>query len=377
MKAYALTPQDAWFFRDGRPYNLGESNQSDVVSLFPPPTRTITGAIRAALARQNRWNGKPGQWPPDVTATLGDGPNNLGKLQFTGPFIIYQADKDSPGQALWPLPRHVLGLAEEAPEETDDKKHRWVPKAFLCPGSKRYFTDVSEEPIYLPEISGKKEDSLKPNESAWIAVEGINRILDGELPQQESVYLPSKLWKLEARVGLQRNSDGKNDLYSPSFVRLTKETALGIAFSGAENLKGGLPLLFPLGGESRLAQCESWTGDLLPAVPPRESFIPDETGRIRFAVILLTPGGFREPPLPGATIISACQGKPVLIGGWDSLKREPLPLRPFTPPGSVWFCTADQADFASIHAHHGKHIDSHTAHGFGQIVIGHWPQPTR
>ena len=32
MKNFALTPLDAWFFRDGRPYEEKEANQADVVS---------------------------------------------------------------------------------------------------------------------------------------------------------------------------------------------------------------------------------------------------------------------------------------------------------------------------------------------------------
>ena len=36
FKAYKLTPVDTWFFRDGRPYNRGESNLADIKSLFPP-----------------------------------------------------------------------------------------------------------------------------------------------------------------------------------------------------------------------------------------------------------------------------------------------------------------------------------------------------
>jgi CRISPR-associated protein Cmr3 len=72
MHYYTLTPQDAWFFRDGRPYNHGESNQADVESLFPPPARTLTGAVRAALARANGWNGS-GRWTNELNRHFGSG----------------------------------------------------------------------------------------------------------------------------------------------------------------------------------------------------------------------------------------------------------------------------------------------------------------
>lgn len=367
MKTFALTPQDAWFFRDGRPYNHGESNQADVRSLFPPPARTLTGAIRAALARENGWDGKHRGWPANVTAALGSSPHDLGKLQFSGPFIVHK-DKDNEEETvLWPLPRHVLGLAE---------KGKWTPKTFLRPGERPTLTDQGE--IRLPEIAGEKQPDLKPNESAWITTKGLSRVLAGALPPTDSIYTPSQLWKQEARVGLKRNAStlqvDEGDLYSPSFVRLTKGTSLGIGFSGVADLKNGLPVLFPLGGESRLAQCDDAPKETLPRTP---DFKTNE-GEITFTVTLLTPGDFdaMETLLPsGVSVISACLGKPVPIGGWDSLENEPLPLRPFHPAGSVWFCQTSSANLSLIHALHGKWLgDKHTtAHGFGQIVIGHWP----
>ena len=66
FKAYKLTPVGSWFFRDGRPYNQGESTLADIKSLFPPFAVTAVGAIRASfardLARDQGWNGK-GDWP--------------------------------------------------------------------------------------------------------------------------------------------------------------------------------------------------------------------------------------------------------------------------------------------------------------------------
>ena len=367
MKAYALTPQDAWFFRDGRPYNLGESNQSDTRSIFPPPARTLTGAMRAALARANNWNGRD-RWSPELESAFGRGPNDLGGLQFVGPFLI----KDK--KAFWPMPRHVLGR----------KQDRWQPVAFLRPDETRktHLTDAGDQNLPVIDLPpSEKGDGLKPADTTWISVQALKSILEGKLPSASDIAEQKELWELESRVGLHRDTlkrtTGKGALYSPAYVRLHRKVALGIAMAETPgDLKTDPPALFPLGGESRLAQCESWTGELLPAVPPRESFTPDETGRIRFTVILLTPGSFTQPPLAGATVVSACVGKPVFIGGWDSLNREPLPLQPFKPAGSIWFCTVDKAEFAAIHAQHGKHLGAHTKHGFGQIVIGRWPQPS-
>jgi len=111
----------------------------------------------------------------------------------------------------------------------------------------------------------------------------------------------------------------------------------------------------------------------------------------RFTVSLLTPlclprdsSGRLAPPMPGqsfpgltgSTVVSACVGKPVHIGGWNSLNREPLPLIPYLPAGSTWFCEADTAALDSVLALHGRHVGERTPYGFGQIALGAWPQET-
>jgi len=364
MNRFALTPQDAWFFRDGRPYNHGESNQADAPSLFPPPARTLTGAIRAALARANGWDGKHGGWPYHLTAALGDGPDNLGRLQFTGPFLIKN------GQVLWPLPRHLLGRVESG---------KWTPGGFLRPAEQPVETD--QGPLRLPEIPlpPAERDGLKPAESAWITLAGLNDILSGRLPARNTIFKPSELWQIESRIGFKRDETtrtvGEGDLYSPAYVRLAKKVALGVGYSGLPAGMNSLPDLFPLGGESRLAQCEPWPSDPLPAAPPGSAFHVDASGQVRFIIVLLTPGRLdpNKPPRDGVELVSACIGKPLSIGGWDSLKHEPLPLKPFVPAGSVFFCQAPADRLSQVLAEHGRWLGEHARHGFGQIAIGLWP----
>jgi len=362
----ALAPQDTWFFRDGRPYNHGESNQADVESLFPPPARTLTGAVRAALARANGWDGKLRGWSQAVTEAFGNGPNHLGRLQFTGPFILLN------GEPLWPVPRHLLGRSQGGV---------WKPLALLRPDDRETETDRGR--CRLPHVvlpRDEKPDGLKLAETTWITAAGLTELLAGKPPKTEMLHRPDTMWRFESRVGLQRDAStlnvGERDLYSPTCVRLCRIVALGVGLAGVpDNLKS-LPPLFPLGGESRLAQAEPWSGNPLPAAPPAKSFEATCGGFFRFAVVLLTPGRFEDPaPLlvPGAKTVSACVGKPQFIGGWDSLNNEPLPLEPFRPAGSVWFCEAPAAEFPNILARHGQWLGDHTPHGFGQIVIGLWP----
>jgi len=368
---FSITPQDAWFFRDGRPYNHRESNQAAVESVFPPPARTLTGALRAALARTNGWDGKLHGWPKDAANCFGNGPNDLGQLQFTGPFLIRENETGAT-EALWPVPRHLLGRSHAG---------HWRPLAFLQPDEKETETDIGR--CRLPRLllpAGQRPDGLKPAGTAWITAAGLTCILGGKAPGAEMLHRPDTLWQFESRVGLQRDAAtlnvGEGDLYSPTYVRLCRKVALGVGLEGVPNNMNGLPSLFPLGGESRLAQAESWHGNPVPNCPPANTFKPDSNGFVRFIVVLLTHGCFKNPApflSSGAKIISACVDKPQLIGGWDSLKNEPLALEPFHPAGSVWFCEAPAAELPNILAQNGQWLGDYHTHGFGQIVIGLWP----
>ena len=97
-KTYKLTPVGTWFFRDGRPYNQGESGLADIKSIFPPFAVTAVGAMRASLARSLDWDGKE-DWPDDIKAKLGNG-QKLAPLRFRGPYLF--REKKGKSEILFP-----------------------------------------------------------------------------------------------------------------------------------------------------------------------------------------------------------------------------------------------------------------------------------
>ena len=377
-----LTPIDAWFFRDGRPYNQGEASQTDVGTVFPPFAPTVVGTIRAALARARGWNGR-GAWAESLHSVLGNGFDELGQLQFQGPFLARD------GKCLFPVPLYLLGRAAC---DASSAQPVWLPSAFLAPNlmSPVLESDLGPVRFPVPIRSKGQRGPLKEPTGLWITVDGYNQILLGRMPNASTLFRPDDLWKTEQRVGLARDHESRaveeGALYSPAYVRLQPGVALALAVEG---IPGDwiLPDLIALGGESRMAHCESPVDRLpLPELPVdaiRESN--------RFTVSLLSPlclprdsSGRLAPPMPGhsfpclagSTIVSACVGKPIHIGGWNSLSREPLPLTPCLPPGSTWFCEADPAALDSVLALHGRHVGERKPYGFGQIALGAWPQET-
>ena len=365
-----LHPMDTWFFRDGVPFTAAASPQTDVASLFPPYPPTVVGALRAALARGNGWSGD-GRWPGAICEVLGDGPHDLGQVSFDGPFLLRD------GKPLFRAPSHLMG---------DSENGAWRPAELLRPGE-RVTCDLGD--VRLPELPPSVEDpaTLVTGDKRWLTVAGLNSVLRGEVPTSKEDVIPDDdLWTSEPRVGLERDNATRASkegmLYSARHIRPCVGVSLGARVSG---LPGDWSIPFdqmtPLGGESRLAECESWNGDLgieSPVDAIRQS------GSV--TVIALTPLDVdrkvyvSEKPieeLGGAQVVSACLGRPQRIGGWDSGPNfGPLPLRSALPPGSALFCEApDRERLAdAISAGNGlARIGARTEMGFGLVALGVWP----
>ena len=367
MKTYQLTPLDTLFFRDGRPFNLGETGQMEVEGIFPPSPTTVVGAMRAALAKANGWDGRNG-WSDDIKAELGDG-RNLGGMRFGGPHLLHN------GESLFPTPLSLLGKQIESAENG----MRWI-LTHLSPGN-ALDTDIGT--VRLPQAAkvldeaGEEVKGLKEL-NGYLTPEGMRRVLAGEELESSHVVARDRLWSTEPRIGIKRDPTSRttkeDSLYQIQHVRLREGVSLAVTISGT-NWQPQNPAL--LGGEGRMAWLEPTEGVTLPQAPDLQ---PDGD-IIRYIVTLITPAA---PPdeswrkagiglfgLPGK-IVSACVGKPVMIGGWDSLSRKPLALEPHLPAGSIWFIEANASDKQLILDLHGKHIGEKAAWGYGQILIGTW-----
>jgi CRISPR-associated protein Cmr3 len=366
-----LEPVDTLFFRDGTPFSAESSGPKEVGGLFPPHPSSITGALRAALARSNGWSGS-GRWPAQLDEAFGPGPDDLGLLSFTGPFLLRN------GEPLFPVPLHLQGTSEGG---------GWRPRALLQPGPP-VCCDLGSA-VRLPDlpdvIRAAEWSELKGGEGWWLTVPGLEAVLQGRLPEQEALVPCPDLWREERRVGIERHQSTRTAIdgliYTTRHVRLGQGVSLGVEIAiEASHTSWKAPIgVLPLGGESRLAECSPWLHPLKIATP-HEAIAA--SGRL--LVVALTPLDLdadqalgRRPlhDLAAARVISACLGRPQRIGGWDSLTRSPLPLHSFLPAGSVLFCElpnpgvlADQVSVSSGLAR----IGNRQRWGYGLVALGTW-----
>jgi len=368
MMRLQLDPLDTLFFRDGTPFAADSSAPSDVGGLFPPHPATLTGALRAALARANGWSGS-GRWTPELNQAFGAGPEDLGLLSFTGPFLLRA------GQPLFAAPLHLQGASAG---------DGWTPRALLQPGS-AVVCDLGDA-VRLPDlpaaIPAAERAELKAGEGWWLTRAGLEAVLRGSLPAPETLVASGELWREEPRIGIERNrqtrtaADGM--LYTCRHVRLARQVGLGVEIAGLDHHWMPPSGALPLGGESRLALCSPWQQALALTAP-----LPAVVASGRLLVVALTPlalsaeqilGRAPLPELAGARVISACLGRPLRIGGWDSLARRPLPLQSFLPAGSVLFCQLlDPAAGGALAAGCGlARIGARQRWGYGLVALGTW-----
>lgn len=357
MRYFHLTPLDTLFFRDGSPFNAGETGQMEVRGTFPPSPTTVAGALRAAFARQLGWSedGRGRSWDGSIIEKLGEG-DDLYPLRFSGPYLARN------GEPLFPAPLHLL--------RAGGTEHL----SRLKPGGELQ-TDIGT--VRLPEVEkrydaeGQEIGDFKPLETAYLTLEAMRDVLNGGMPNSSGIISAHSLWASEARVGIQRDRETRTTrddaLYQTVHVRLAQGVGLVM---GVDGYNGSAPMVSTLGGESRMVSLEIYDHFTLPEAPDLEP----SSGTLRYTVTLITPvGGVGLPgdTLPGA-LVSACIGKPVMIGGWDGKARRPKGLEPHLPAGSTWFMEAREHEKEEILEHHGAYIGEKTEWGYGRILIGAW-----
>ena len=376
QEQWSFAALDTLFFKESRP--MESIGGSQLASVFPPPARTLIGAIRTTIgeALQVDW-AQYAKGESSVSDVIGS-VESLNPLSFTGPFLI------SKGERLYPMPLTYL--------QNEEAQTR------LVPDTKVVHCDLGK--VRLPV---KKNNSLlgaKPVEGAFLSEDGLAQFLSGKEISEKHIYPATKLYAQEERLGIGRDyktrSVEEGLLYQTRHIRPLDAAQLkvGIAMKG---LQAELPEsgTVRLGAEGRLAAWQRSESVQLPTIPAQAQ----ATGLM---LMLLTPALFERGWLPDdfqehvetyrgveqegqhlvwqgtiagikLRLITSVVGKPVREGGWDMVKKSPRPLASYVPAGSCYFCEVLEGDLvAAQRALHGVQIGKETEYGRGEIAAGYW-----
>lgn len=383
----SFTPFDTWFFRESRPQ--GSIGSSELGSVFPPPVRTLLGAVRTAIG--DAWHARHGtDWRQfaklhELQALIGNG-DSLANLRVHGPWLVLD------GQRLYPAPASLmvkdglyflLGLGEMV--HCDLGRVRLPAFPSRVPG--------------LDNLAG-----AKPAGQCWLTAAGWRAILQGQAPQATQVVTASALFHEEPRLGIgrdnARSSVSEGMLYQTRHLRLLPDVAVELEIDGLpDDLQQQLDLppqqVIRLGGEGRQASLR------LQAAQTAESLPAPDLARARTAVLYnLTPmpcapelpagipAGFVpvqhdgidcwEGEIAGVGLrlyTVACQ-RPLREGGWDMASHQSRPVESLLPAGSALFVELLGDQPGGLQALHHLTTGSGAALGRGQLVAGLLPNLT-
>jgi CRISPR-associated protein Cmr3 len=383
VKQWCFEPFDTWFFRESRP--LDTISGSELSCLFPPPARTVFGAIRSLIGEN--WCVKGETVPVNWKNYLKDEAyqalreeigkdNDFGQLKLTGPFLIYK------GQRLYPAPLSLM----------ENKR--------LC------FLQIGQ-PVHCDLGKGVRLPKLLPADrgakalnQAWLTEEGISQVLKGEIPEKSEVIRSEQLFFSEPRLGIVRNrkykASEKGLLYQAEHLRFQMGIKIGVDVRGiSEDLHPRSQQCTRFGAEGRLARVEITEKQF--ALP---TILPENEGE-NLLLMLLTPadlGDKNKKRLPSddfnevereingekttvweitlngieLMVISAVLGKAIQEGGWNLRKHKPRALKSLVPAGSVWFCKVKGSVREAIEKLNGYQIGNETALGRGELMAGIW-----
>jgi len=347
MSGVVFRAIDTWMFKEARP--MDGFGGSELSSTFPPPVRTLLGALRAQIGEAQKvdWSRFPQEYP-DLVSRIGDA-THFGTLTCKGVFPRYKA------QTLYPLALHIVSLKEEEKELFETMR---IGDAVEC--------DLGV--VRLPTLPQKDDVRYNPFEkAAFVNASQLMRILGGEAPTE--VVHETELFAYESRVGIGRNNETRTvrdaQLYQTRHIRPCKDVEIVLEINGIELLpQSGL---CRLGAEGRAAAFEHCSASAIPK--PNKPNAPVEG--VFFT--LITPA-LIDPKAPmGTPVTSACVGKSFREGGFDMKAKASRSAQSYLPAGSTWFIAMDEAEAQRfIEKHHETQIGDEQELGRGRIVCGYW-----
>lgn len=379
-----FTPFDTWFFRESRPQ--GSIGSSELASVFPPPVRTLLGAVRTAIG--DAWHARHGtNWRDfeklDELKMLIGYADDLGPLRCTGPWLTKH------GERLYPAPANLMvkdGICFLLQ----------LGSPVRCDLGTLRLSEFPKQVTGLVNLAG-----AKPAGQCWLTAAGWQSLIAGKTPSAAQVVHASQLFHEEPRLGIGRNNASNSVkqglLYQTRHLRLNPDVGVELELDGLpDDLLTQIELqpeqIIRLGGEGRQAslkiQHSQQPMDLpapsLPSTGPavlytltpmtcatdRPAGIPPGFSAVKHAGIDSWEGQLNGVAL---RVLSVACGRPLREGGWNMANHQSRPVESLLPAGSVLYVEALNGDPSSLLPLHQQHCSSDAALGRGQLLVGRLP----
>ncbi len=309
-----IRPLDTFFFRDGKPFSLGQETWAD--GIFPPSPSILYGALRAVYFSECPDDFNDANTPDDPTL----------KLKIKGIFLEI-------GKQLYlPVPDDFV-ITEKG------KKH-------LLEIVQDNHVSSNKIPSLVTTLTTTKETIADRESNALFQKVYYQRYLKGKTDCQITKdYLQS-----EPKIAFKKNDatmtvdeESLHRVGTQRFFKKDENVSIVIDFEGLNIPDHGL---MKLGGEGKIASYETIDKENYTRIE-----YPTLTDKY-FKICLATPALFKQGWLPNwinektfegefnnlkLKLLTAIVGKPVLVGGFDMKENKPKPMYKAVPAGSVYY----------------------------------------
>ncbi|MCF7859658.1 MAG: type III-B CRISPR module-associated protein Cmr3 [Candidatus Cloacimonetes bacterium] len=344
---------DTIFFRDGKPFSMGEENWSD--GIFPPYPSVFYGALRGGYFSENIELFRSLR-PKDFNTSL----DPSAKLKITEISLMMD------DRIVFPFPADCL-----LEKGSDDLEAHKISR-FQAKG-------LSSSPCdYILKTDNKNYEEVKEGYITQIEFESYlnnkgNRFCVNYLYNESVMRIFN-----EPKIGIARNPVTRiaedSMLYRVDMKRLDKLDMV-IDFSGLELERSGL---LKLGGEGKAVSYKVIEANQIIKLPEIEK---------EFIMYLATPAIFNNGWLPGfidpesltgeivmglkVKLRSAIVNRPLLIGGFDIQLKKPKTMMQAVPSGSLYYFEILEGAANLLESIQGKSVsDFKTEEGFGIAYFG-------
>ncbi len=341
-----INPFDTFFFRDGKPFTMGDDTWAD--GIFPPSPSVIYGALRTAWISEQ------------IDGFTDKNIEDSEKLTIKGIFVEFNKNSIA-----LPVPRDLVH--EKGNKNNKSILELQMNKAF-CKNAPSMIA-MSLQNKFVEEFGSNSVVKYQPYE----------RYLKGNASAQvEEDFLIE-----ESKIGIGRQFDTRTteegSLYRVDMKRFKEEeTSIIVECEGLDFVSSSV---IRIGGEGKAASYETV------AAGHTDINAPSTYQNNRFKICLATPSVFDNGWLPNwinetsfegeykglkLKLIATVLGKPVNIGGFDVKLKEPKIMYKAIPAGSVyWFELLNGTMQEAKNIFHYQSISEQKANeGFGITYIG-------
>lgn len=380
----AITPLDTLFFRDGRPFSMGDDTWAD--GIFPPLPSTIYGTMRSAYiaCKGSLEKFREGA----MRCQIGTHDNEHGNFRIKGIFI------QSGNDVFFPLPRD---LVKDEHHENTDSKNRAYNMGMKTPEN-LFFTNSITPNLVFP----KNTENAESVDGGFIDEITIGKYLNAQANDFGYSHV-HEFVSVEPKIGIKRSNvthtAEEGHLYRVGMNRLAQinsdksinEVSILVDYDGLDDFSDN-GMVRP-GGEAKSAVIKKVNTFKIPELSRESKARIDEDKK--FKLYFATPAIFKYGWLPDGMdsktliwekngcrlkLLTAAIGKPVMVGGWDMAKNKPKPMRRAVPAGSVYYfeILAGDADSVVNTFHYPKDknpkdkniSDFGAQEGFGLCLVG-------